>query len=153
MSLSYAIDHVVATTESVNVEVAAKSELTFISSDTDKSTGEVISTYALASGDVRYPGTVTYRIAKQNRGGNPTRRISMTFDTWATETDSVTGVINRKPINVTWSFTVPQDLTTELADVMQLLGNAFSFLYGSVAAGVRSTTYLSNLLYGTPKVV
>jgi hypothetical protein len=153
MSLSYAIDHVVTSTESVNIEVAAKSELTLISTDVDQKSGEVVSTYALASGDTLYPGLVTYRVATQSRSSGPIRRVSMTLDTWATETDSVTGVINRKPISCTISLNIPRDLTTELADVMQLLGNAFSFCYASVTTGVRSTGYLQKLLYGVPQVV
>ena len=153
MSLSYAIDHVVTSTESVNVEVAAKSEMTLVSTDIDPKSGDVISTYVLASGDVAFSATIIYRIATQSRAGGTIRRISATFSTWATETDSVTGAINRKPINSTFSLNIPADMTVELADVMQLLGNCFSFLYPSVAAGVRNTGYLQKLLYGSPQVV
>ncbi|DAD51634.1 coat protein [ssRNA phage Esthiorhiza.2_43] len=152
MSLSYAIDHVVTSTESVNVEVAAKSELTLVSSDTDPKTGEVSSTYVLGSGDVVFPAYVTFRVASQSRRGTQVRRLSMTFDSWATETDSVSGAVVRKPISGTISVVIPADMTVELADTMQLLGNMFSFMYPSVAAGVRSTTYLSKLLYGSPQV-
>jgi hypothetical protein len=144
---------VATSTESVNVEVAAKSELTLIATDIDQKTGEITSTYTLASGDMAFPGLVTYRVGEQARSSGPIRRISVTLSTWATETDSVTGVIRRKPISCTISLNLPGDLTFELADVMQLLGNTFSFLYASVSAGVRSTGYLQKLLYGSPQVV
>jgi hypothetical protein len=153
MSLSYSIDHVVISTESVNVEVAAKSEMTLVSTDVDPKSGDVVSTYVLASGDVAYPATVVYRIASQSRASGPIRRVSLTLNTWATETDSVTGGIVRKAINSTISLNIPADLTVELADIMQMIGNTFSFVYPSVSAGVRSTGYLQRLLYGSPQVV
>lgn len=152
MSLSYTIDHVVTTTEAVNIEVAAKSELTLISTDVDAKSGDVVSTYILASGDAQFPAYVSYRISAQSRGGSPVRRIQVSFNTWASETDSVTGIIVRKPVSGSIALTVPADLTLELADVMQLAGNLFSFLYPSVSSSVRSTAYLSKLLYGAPQV-
>jgi len=152
MSLSYTIDHVVATLEDVSIEVAAKSELTHISTKVDDKSGDVIATYVLASGDARFPANVIYRVSAQSRAGSPTRRIQVSFNTWASETDSVTGIVVRKPISGSFSLTVPADLTLEIADVMQLAGNTFSFLYPSVTTKVRSTSYLSQLLYGAPKV-
>jgi len=152
MSLSYAIDHAVASTESVNVEVAAKSELTLVSTDIDPKTGAVISTYLLASGDANFPSNVTYRAEQQTRGGKTVRRVSMTFSTWATETDSVTGIVRHEPVTGTYSFVVPMAYTVELADMDDFIGNCFSFLYSSVSAGARTTTYLQKLLYGAPQV-
>jgi hypothetical protein len=152
MSLSYAIDHVATATESVTLEVAAKSEMTLVSTDIDPKSGAVTSTYILASGDAQYPGFVVYRIESQTRSGQPLRRISVKFTTWATETDSVTGIIRRKPISTEIAMLVPIDLTIELADVMQMLGNAFSFTYASVSSGTRATGYLQKLLYGAPQV-
>jgi hypothetical protein len=153
MSLSYSIDHVVTSTESVNVEVAAKSEMTLVATDNDAKSGDVVSTYVLASGDTAFPGTVSYRVGNQSRGGAPVRRISITFSTWAAETDSVSGAIVRKPANFTVSMNLPADMTLELADINQALGNLFSFLYASVSAGARNTGYLQKLLYGSPQVV
>jgi hypothetical protein len=152
MALSYAVDHANASTESVNVEVAAKSELTLVSTDVDPKTGAVTSTYLLASGDANFPSYVTYRAEQQTRGGKSVRRVSMTFSTWATETDSVTGVVRHEPLNGTYSFVVPMAYTVELADMDDFIGNCFSFLYASVSAGARSTTYLQKLLYGAPQV-
>jgi hypothetical protein len=153
MSLSYALDHVSASTESVLVELAAKSELTLISTDTDVKTGAVVSTYTLASGDTQFPAYVTYRAEIQSRKTGVIRRISMTFDTWATQTDSVTGVIDRLPISASFAMNIPQGFTVELADIDDFIGVAFSFLFASQSSGARSTTYLSKLLYGAPQVV
>jgi hypothetical protein len=76
----------------------------------------------------------------------------MTYSTWATETDSVTGIINRKAISGQFNFIVPMGFTVELADMDDFIGNCFSFLYSSVSAGARTTTYLGRLLFGAPQV-
>jgi hypothetical protein len=152
MTKSYAIDHVVATLEDVSVEVAAKSELTLISTDTDPKTGKVTSTFTLASGDRAFPGLVVYTVSTITPANGPVRRINVTFSTWATETDSVTGEIVRKAIKSSFQMDVPADFTVELADAMQLVGNTFSFLYPSVTTKVRSTLWLQDLLFGAPEV-
>lgn len=153
MSTTYSIDHVVPSTtvESVNVEVAAKSELTHRS--TSVVNGETVAEYVLASGDINYPATVTYRSGLQTRKAGNKRRISVTFSTWAAATDSGTGLVSREEISSTISFLVPAAFTLELADIDDLLGNMFSFMYPSVSAGARNTGYLQKLLYGVPQVV
>lgn len=152
MSITYSIDHVASSTEAVNVEVAAKSEMTLKSTDIDPKTGDTLSTYVLASGDNAYPSTVTYRIQAQNQGGVPQRRAVMTFSTWATSDDGL-GTVVKRPLSGSVSFIVPGDLTVELADMDDFIGNLFSFLYLSVTAGARSTTWLQKLLFGVPQVV
>jgi hypothetical protein len=152
MALTYSIDHLVTSVEDVSVEVAAKSELTLQSSDVDPKTGEVVSTYVLASGDNAYPSTVTYRSGLQNRATGQVRRISITFATWAVVADSVSGVDTRKPISGTVSFVAPADYTIEVDDLDDMLGNLFSFCYASVTTKVRSTAYLQKLLYGVAQV-
>jgi len=152
MSITYTLDHINASTESVNVEVAAKSEMTLVSTDTDPKSGDTISTYRLASGDVAYPGTVTYRVQAQGSNGNPTRRVVMTLSTWATSDDGL-GLVVKKPLTGSISFVFPADMTIELADLDDFIGNLFSFLYASVTAGARSTAYLQKLLFGAPQVV
>lgn len=153
MTISYSLDHVSSSTEVVNVELAAKSEMTLRSTSVDPKTGETTSVYVLASGDMNYPATVTYRTAIQNRANGAKRRISMTFSTWAVQTDSVTGEEVRKEISTSISLLVPGDLTLELADIDDLIGVAFSFMYASVSSGARNTGYLQKLLYGVPQVV
>lgn len=153
MTHTYSMDHVIATTESVNVEVAEKSAMTRIATDIDQKTGAVTSTYRLASGDAAYPATVSYRVEDQLRSGAKIRRISVTLNTWAADENSVDGTTTRKPLSGTVSLNVPADITTELADADDLIGNLFSYLYLSVAAGVRSTAWLQKLLFGVPEVV
>lgn len=153
MTHTYSLDHVASATESVNVETAAKSEMTLQSTDVDPKSGDVVSTYTLASGDSQYPAYVVYRIGSQNRGGNPVRRASMTFSTWAVDDNSVDGTAIRKPISGTISLLIPADITVELADMDDFIGNLFSFLYASVSTGARNTGYLQKLLYGVPQVV
>jgi hypothetical protein len=150
---TYSLDHVATATESVLVETAAKSELTLISTTTDPKTGAVTSNYVLASGDDAYPATVSYRVENQTRGGNPVRRVSMTFSTWAADYNDVDGITTRKPVVASFSFVLPADLTIELADMDDLIGNAFSFLFASQSAGARNTGYLQKLLYGVPQVI
>lgn len=150
MTLTYSIDHVSTSVEDVSVEVAAKSEMTLQA--TDSVNGVQISSYVLASGDNAFPSTVTYRSEVQTRGGVQIRRVSMTFSTWATCSDSVSGVDTKKPLNVTVSFNVPADMTIEVADLDDALGNAFSFMYASVTTKVRSTAWLQKLLYGVSQV-
>jgi len=149
MAHTYSIDHLGGSTESVTLEVAPKSEMTLRA--TDEKEGIVTATYRLASGDTKYPSTVTYRVEETRRGGAPVRRVSMTFATWAVDDDGAELVV-RKPIEVTFSATIPADLTVELADVKALVGTAISFLYASVTAGTFSSTYLQKLLYGLPQV-
>lgn len=153
MTITYSLDHVNSSTESVNVEVAAKSELTLQSTDVDPKTGEVVSTYILASGDNAYPAYVTFRSGIQNRNSGSVRRISMTFSTWAVATDDVAQTVTRKPISATAAFNVPADMTIEVGDFDDFIGNAFSFLYASVGTGARNTGYITKLLYGAPQVV
>lgn len=152
MTLTYSIDHALTTTESVSVEVADKANLVLQSTTTDPKTGDVASVYVISNGDNSYPATVTYRVGLQKRSTGTIRRISVTFDTWATCSDSVSGTDTKKPISATVSFNVPADMTVETADMDDLLGNLVSYLYLSVAGGVRDTTWLAKLLFGIPQV-
>jgi len=152
MSLTYSIDHVVTSVEDVSVEVAPKSELTLRQVTTDPKTGEISAEYVLASGNDNYPAVVTYRTVLQRRNNALKRRISMTFQTWATTADSVTGIDVKKEISGTMSMILPPDATLELADLDDFLGNVFSYMYLSVTTKVRDTTWLQKLLYGIPQV-
>lgn len=153
MTHTYSLDHVATATESVLVETAAKSEMTLVSTDVDPKTGDIVSTYVLSSGDSQFPANVTYRVATQSRGGQAIRRMSMIFSTWAVDDNSVDGVATRKPISGTIALNVPADITIELADMDDFIGNLFSFLYASQSSGARNTGYLQKLLYGVPQVV
>lgn len=152
MSITYSIDHVSTTVEDVSVEVAAKTEMTLQSTDVDPKTGDVTSIYVLASGDNSFPANITYRSSIQSRAGGSIRRVSMTFSTWATQSDSVSGTDTKKPFSGTVSFNMPADMTIEVADMDDFIGNLFSFLYLSVSTKVRNTTWLQKLLYGVPQV-
>jgi len=152
MALSYSLDHITTSVEDVSVEVAAKSEMILQSTVADPKTGEVVSTYVLASGDNGFPATITYRNSIQNRSGGSVRRLSMTLSTWATVSDSVSGTDTKKSISGTISFLIPADITIEVADMDDFIGNLFSFLYLSVTAKVRDTTWIQKLLYGVPQV-
>jgi hypothetical protein len=152
MTVSFSIDHLSTSVEDVSVEVAAKSEMILQSSDVDPKTGDVTSTYVLASGDNAFPATVIYRTSLQKRAGAAVRRLSMTFNTWSVSTDSVTGIVVRKPLSATVSFVIPADMTVEVADMDDLVGNLFSFLYLSVTTKVRDTAWLQKLLYGISQI-
>jgi len=152
MTITYSVDHLPSSTESVTVEVAPKSELTLQSSDTDPKTGEVTATYVLSSGDIRFPAYVVYRVTPQNRASGSVLRISMTFSTWAVMSDSVSGIDTRKPITSTISMILPADISVSTANVDKLLGEIFSLMYSSVSSGTRTTTWLQKLLYGAPAV-
>jgi hypothetical protein len=152
MSISYDITHVETTTESVDVEVAQKTDMVLQSTFTDPKTGEITSTYVLANGDNSYQANVIYRNGLQTRQNAPIRRFSVTFTTWATSTDSVSGVVVHKPITGSMNFTIPADLTVETADMDAFIGNLVSYLYESVSAGARDTSWLEKLLFGIPQV-
>lgn len=152
MTITYSIDHISTSVEDVSVEVAAKSEMTLQGTITDPKTGDVTSTYILASGDNSYPATVAYRSSVQTRAGNAIRRMSMTFSTWATMSDSVSGLDTKRPVVASISFNIPADMTVEVADMDDLAGNLFSLLYLSVTTKVRDTGWLQKLLYGIPQV-
>lgn len=151
MPITYSIDHVNASTEAVNIEIGAKSEMTRVSTDVDQKTGDVLSTYILSSGDNAYPATVTYRAQAQGSAANPTRRVVMTFSTWARSDDGL-GAVVVKPLSGSISFIVPANITVELADLDDFIGNLFSFLYPSVTTGARSTAWLQKFLFGVPEV-
>jgi hypothetical protein len=156
MSHSYAIEHAPGgTTESVLIEVSEKADfsLTFGPAPDPLNKNAIISIYTLANGDQTYPATVTYRVEAIKRDGKLVRRLSMTYDTWATDTDSVTGDVAREPISMTWSANVPTTFSVEVADFDDMLGNFFNFLYASQSSGARATTYISKLLFGASKVV
>jgi hypothetical protein len=152
MSITYSIDHLVTSVEDVSVEVAAKSEMTLQGTGPDPKTGDQVSTYVLASGDNSFPATVAYRVGYQSRSTGAIRRVSMTFSTWATTSDSVAGTDVKRPLVATVSFNIPADMTIEVADMDDLIGNLFSLLYLSVTTKVRDTTWLQKLLYGVPQV-
>jgi len=151
MTITYSIDHVSTSVEDVSVEVADKTNMVLQSTSTD-SKGEVASTYVIATGDNSFPATIVYRSAIQNRTSGAIRRLSMTFSTWATAADSVSGTDTKKLIQGTVTFNVPADMTIEPADMDDFIGNLFSFLYLSVTTKVRDTTWLAKLLYGIPQV-
>lgn len=152
MTISYALDHVATSVEDVSVEVAEKADMVLQSTSTDPKTGDVTSVYVISTGDNSYPATVTYRVAVQKRPTGLIRRISMTFDTWASRTDSVSGEVTRKPISGTVSINAPADMTIETADADDFIGNLMSYLYLSVTTKVRDTTWLGKLLFGIPQV-
>lgn len=152
MTITYSIDHVSTSVEDVSVETAAKSEMTLQSTTTDQKTGNVTSTYVLASGDDAYKAFVTYTSSIQNRASGAIRRLSMLFSTWATASNSISGIDTKKPISVQISIQLPSDMTIELADLDKLLGNAYSFTYEDVTTKVRDTVWLQKLLYGVPQV-
>lgn len=153
MTITYALDHVPTSTESVNVEVAPKSEMALIKTYVDPKTDELVSEYRIASGDEVYPASVVFRYGVQSRKTGDVRRISMTFYTWATKTDSVTGEVAHEPISSSVQFLLPAQMTVEVADLDDLVGNTFSFLYLSVTTGARSTAWLQALLYGRTQLV
>lgn len=152
MTITYSIDHISTSVEDVSVEVADKANMVLQSTTTDPKTGDVVSTYVLSTGDNSYPATVTYRNSVQKRTTGPIRRISITFDTWAVKSDSVTGEVVRKPFSGTISINAPADLTIETADADNFLGNLYGFTYLSVTSKVRDTTWLGKLLFGIPQV-
>lgn len=152
MTITYSIDHLSTSVEDVSVEVAPKSEMTFQGIVTDSKTGEVKASYVLASGDNAYPATVTYKSSIQSRASGQVRRMEIQFSTWATLSDSVSGLDTKKPVLASCVFTVPADMTIEVSDLDDLLGNLFSFAYLSVTTKVRNTTWLQKLLYGATQV-
>jgi len=152
MTLTYSLDHVNSSTEVVDVEVADKTNMVLRSTTTDPKTGELTSVYVLATGDNSYPASVTFRSGLQNRANGAIRRVSMTFSTWAVRADDVAETEDRKEITATFSFNLPADMTIEVGDMDDLIGNCFSFLYPSVTTGDRDTSWLAKLLYGIPQV-
>jgi len=152
MTLTYSIDHISTSVEDVSVEVADKANLVLQSTSTDPKTGDNVSVYVVSTGDNSYPATITFRSGVQSRSQGSVRRISMTFNTWATRSDSVTGLDTKKPFSGSVSFVMPADITIEVADMDDVIGNLFSFLYASVTTKVRDTAWLGKLLYGIPQV-
>jgi len=148
MSLSYTIDHVATSVEDVSIEVAAKSELTRRGDAKVGANGTIETQYSLASGDNSYPAFVTYTSQIQKRSAGLVRRLGITFQTWAVETDSVSGLDRRVPISAQMSFLVPADMTVEVADLNSLMGNLFSFAYSGVSTKLRNTGWLQKLLFG-----
>lgn len=148
MSLAYTIDHAVATVEDVSVQVADKASLA-LQSTSDDGAGGVSSVYVINSGDPTYPATVAYRSTLVAPKGKPSyRRISVTLNSWARRSDSVTGIDALAPIQSTISVNVPQDFSVEVADLNEFMGNLYSFTYPSVTSKLRATTTLSKLLFG-----
>jgi len=152
MSLTYSIDHASTSVEDVSVEIPEKSTMLLSGVTIDSKTGEIVSSYTIPSGDNSYPATVVYRCVLQKRSTGNVRRISMTFSTWATMADSVSGLDTKKAISGTISFLVPADMTIEVADMDDFIGNLFGFLYLSVTAKARDTTWLAKLLFGISQV-
>jgi hypothetical protein len=152
MSLSYTLDHIIggATVEDVSVEVAPKSEMVKVPPVPLKD-GRVETKYRLASGSDVYPAYITYSSEIQNRKAlGSIRNIVIDLSTWATQTDSVSGLETKMPIQGMIVLNLPAGMTIEVADLDDFVGNLFSYLYPSVTAKVRSTTWLQNFIYGIP---
>jgi len=150
MTLSYAIDHVSSnSTESVTTIVADKSGRVSTQLDSDPKTGRNTSVYTLSSGDPNHPATITYSVDPPSQDAK-TRYGSITFRTWCTQTDSVTGIVTWWPIQATISFVITNGAPVQLADFNKLIAAIFSYSYASVSSGVRDTVWLQNLLFGSP---
>lgn len=153
MTITYSVEHVGASVEDVSIEVAPKSELCHMSHVVDPKTGGNSTKYVLTSGDSGFPSTVTFRSSVMSPNGRVAKRnISMTFQTWALKSDSVSGVETREEITSTVSMVIPAGLTVDVADLDDMLGTMFSFLYPSVTTKVRDTNWLGKLLYGVTEV-
>ncbi|DAD50090.1 TPA_asm: coat protein [ssRNA phage Zoerhiza.1_23] len=151
MSISYSLDHITTSVEDVSVEVAAKSEMVSQGPRIAKN-GDRFHDYVLASGDNAYPAIVSYGSNVQQRTTGPIRRVTMALSTWASATDSVSGLVTKKPILGQVVIELPADMTIEVADADDLIGNMFSYMYLSVTTKVRDTSWLLDLLYGSGEV-
>jgi len=152
MTISYEITHVSSnSTESVTTSIADKTGKVFTNVQADPKTGRITSTYTLNSGDVTHPATLRYSVDPVDLSAiGKTRYASITFNTWATQTDSVTGLITWFPVQATVSFVLPQGAPVQLADLNKLIAVIFSYTYASVSSGVRDTAWLQDLLFGAP---
>lgn len=150
MSITYSISRLSTSVEDVSVEVPVKADMTLQATDTKDGVTET--NYVVATGDNAYQSYVTFRSEIQNRKGVLIRRISVTFSTWAVQSDSVAGTDTMKPVNGTIAFNLPADMTIEVADLDDFLGNLVSYCYPSVTTKVRSTAWLQKLLYGVTQV-
>jgi len=153
MTQTLAIDLVSsASTESVTTVIAPKSSMTPGGSSTDPKTGRVTTIYNIASSDGIHVATVRYQVDPIAAGAK-TRYGSVTFSTWVTSSDSVTGIITWFPIQATVSFVIQNGSPVVLADFNKLIAATFSFAYASVSSGTRDTAYLQRLLLGSATVV
>jgi len=152
MSLSYAIEHASSnTTESLTISVAEKSTMTLQSTQVDPKTGRTTATYLISSGDVNHPAYVIY-VADPVLNAAKTRYASVTFKTWATQTDSVTGAVLWYPVQSTVSFVIANGAPVQLADFSKFINCAMSYTYASVTSGAKDTAWLQSLLFGNPAV-
>lgn len=139
-----------ASTESVTVQVADKTSPTLISADIDPKTQRATAIYALTSDYPGYPITLT---VNSDPPGAKSRYCSVTLRTWIVQSSDVTDESEYWPIQASTSFVVPGDAPLLVADLVKLMGVAFSYTYLSVAAGVRETTWLATILKGSPQVL
>lgn len=138
-------------TESVTVQAADKTNLILISSDIDQKTGRATAIYSLSGADAGYPVTLT--VNSDPAGPNvKSRYCSITLRTWVKESSDVTDVVTRWPIQASMSFVVPGDAPLAVADLIALMGAAFSYTYLSVSSGTRETTWAAKLLAGSPQL-
>jgi hypothetical protein len=152
MTLSYEITHVSSNSaESVSTLIAEKTTMSLKSNVTDPKSGRITATYILGSGDSNHPATVRY-VVDPPASGITNRYGSVTVNTWATQTDSITGIVTWYPIQATMSFVIVDGSPVQLADFNKLIAAAYSYTYLSQASGVRDTTWLQTLLYGSPQV-
>jgi hypothetical protein len=147
MSHTLSIDRVDTTTTSVDVEGIDQSNLILLSNSTDPKTGATISRYTLADGDPQYPTYVDIKNQVDPRDAEGIRRTSITLRTWSRDLDSVSGLEVIKPISVVIAMNLPA-MNLEVADVDQLLANAYSLTYGTVTMGARSVDLLNQLIFG-----
>lgn len=138
-------------TESVTVQVANKTDLVLVSSDLDPKTNRATAIYSLSGADPGYPITLTVNSDPPGPGAK-SRYCSITLRTWIEQSSDVTDITTRWPIQASMSFVVPGDAPLVIADLVKLMGAAFSYTYLSVTSGTRETTWLAKLLAGSPQV-
>lgn len=151
MTITYSLEHVSGTTESTLVQPPVRSEMTLVSTYTDKD-GGAVAKYVLASGDNAFPAFVTFMTSLQNKNGVRVRRIEVKLESWALKENSVDSSQVRAPIQGSIVLILPALMTIEVGDLAEFVGNLFGYTYPSISSGARSTSWLQTLLYGSPKV-
>lgn len=154
MATVVSIDRAGGTPADVSIDKLDEATFQLLSTDVLPN-GATRSTYTVASGDPRYPTTITIQ-TKLDKNGNKGRGVqSATFalNSWArVEVDSVISDI--APINAALSINIPVGVALEIADIRQYIENLYALTYATLSTNEPVNDRLSaSVLFGVTQVL
>lgn len=149
MSISFAIPSIGGSGADVTVYQLDQSDLALLSLGARN--GRKYADYIVSGSDPAHPVTVSVEVIDPTKT-NKMRVWTLRLSAWATATESITGLVTYRPVNVSMEISTPADLAVEVADLIQMVENLYGLSFKTLDTKVPSTEIVSAMLYGTTQV-